>query len=452
MSKKVALLISLILILALSISSCNLIVKDPEVDKSTVIIEVAGQQVTKQEVQEAIEQQMVLESYYYQRQYGQKLDTKDSKIRETVTNNVLDSIIKSKVIDSKIEQGGYSALSAEEEASLKETVAAEYKKTLEQVKANHFANTELKDAELEAAVAAKAQELDYANEEKLYESRAKTKAYEKLKADVVKDISVADEEVKKEYDARVEKAKSSYASNPSLYNTNVLNNATIYYRPAGYRNVKHILIKLSDDDQTALKTIKNDIATKTAEIEKINKSIAELNAENEEDKAKIAELEESLKPLKVDLESLNTTLPQKEEASYAKLSEKVAEVEAKITAGEDFDKLMETYNEDPGMTRSPAKEEGYPVTAGLNTFDEAFVNAAMALEKIGDVSKAVKGSNGYHFIKYISDVTEGAVDFESLKETIKNELLTTAQNNYFNEQVDAWVKEANAKTYKDRLK
>ena len=84
MSKKVALLISLILILALSISSCNLIVKDPEVDKSTVIIEVAGQQVTKQEVQEAIEQQMVLESYYYQRQYGQKLDTKDSKIRETV--------------------------------------------------------------------------------------------------------------------------------------------------------------------------------------------------------------------------------------------------------------------------------------------------------------------------------------------------------------------------------
>lgn len=452
MSKKVALLISLLLVLAISISSCNIIVKDPEVDKSTVIVEVAGKEITKQEVQEAIESQLLMESYYYQMLYGQNLDTKNSEVREQITDVTIDNLISSAVIDAKLAESAFATLSEEERKIIEEEVSSEYQKNLDSVKENYFSDTTLTGEELDAAILAKALELGYQNKEDMLDSRIKNKTHENFRTELTKDVTITEEEVKADYDSKVEAAKTKYENSPSAYNTDFLNGTTIYYRPAGFRNIKQILVKLAEDDSTQITTLKNDIAAKSAELSSLESQVETLNPENEEDNLTKADLEAKIANLKLELESLNLSLLQKEEASYEKLNAKLEEIKAKLEEGIDFDALIEEYNEDPGMMRSPAKEEGYPVSASLSNYDEAFVNASMALEKIGDISEPAKGVYGYYIVKYVSDVVEGPVAYETVKDSLQEALLKTKQDTFYNELIETWVSEANAKIYKDKLK
>ncbi len=74
--------------------------------------------------------------------------------------------------------------------------------------------------------------------------------------------------------------------------------------------------------------------------------------------------------------------------------EKAEEVLVKVKGGEDFDKLVEEYNEDPGAT-----DEGYTF-AQDGTMVEAFEDASFALN-VGEVSELVETPYGYHIIKRI---------------------------------------------------
>ena len=84
---------------------------------------------------------------------------------------------------------------------------------------------------------------------------------------------------------------------------------------------------------------------------------------------------------------------------------------------------MDEKNQDPGMK---TQEKGYAVAAGMTGFDPAFVDAAMALAKPGDVSDKVKGSS--------------------------YGLLSTKQNEAYNAAVDQWVEEAGIKVDMNALK
>jgi len=64
-------------------------------------------------------------------------------------------------------------------------------------------------------------------------------------------------------------------------------------------------------------------------------------------------------------------------------------------AGEDFDELMATYGEDPGMEGNP---DGY--TFGLNQMVEEFTEGTLALE-IGEIGLPVRSQFGWHIIKRV---------------------------------------------------
>ena len=111
----------------------------------------------------------------------------------------------------------------------------------------------------------------------------------------------------------------------------------------------------------------------------------------------------------------------------------------------DWDTLAEAHNDDPGMKAGAANAEtGYPVCEGFTQFDAAFVEGAMALQNVGDYSDKIEGSYGYYIIQYTSDVTEGAVDMETVRDTISSSLLSSKQSTVRDEVVAQWVKDANA--------
>ena len=152
-----------------------------------------------------------------------------------------------------------------------------------------------------------------------------------------------------------------------------------------------------------------------------------------------------------EIAELESQLASAKEAAYAAIQPTVDEVLEKISAGEDFDALIEQYGQDPGMQSSPAKEDGYPVSADSTNWVTEFRDAAMALENVGDVSEPVRSEYGIHIIKYVSDAAEGEVGLDAVREALESELLTQKQDEAYNAAVEAWVEEADAKIYKDRM-
>ncbi len=78
----------------------------------------------------------------------------------------------------------------------------------------------------------------------------------------------------------------------------------------------------------------------------------------------------------------------------AEAKKKAEEVLEKVKAGEDFDKLVEEYNDDPGAT-----SEGYTFADNGEMVQE-FADASFAL-KVGETSELVETPYGYHIIKRI---------------------------------------------------
>lgn len=80
-----------------------------------------------------------------------------------------------------------------------------------------------------------------------------------------------------------------------------------------------------------------------------------------------------------------------EEEAEAFAEEKLA----RALAGEDFDMLVQTYGQDPGMWNNP---DGYTFVTGVMV--DEFYEATMALQ-IGEISGLVRSDFGFHIIKRV---------------------------------------------------
>lgn len=453
MRKRVILALMLVVALAVT-TSCSLIVKDAEVDKQTVIIEVAGKTFTKGEVNQQVSQTLDYQEYLYS-MYGMAFDKTSATSVSEARDSVIEGLIQQAVIDQKINEMGMNAFTEDELAQMNTTVDETYQSYADSVKTSYFAETELAGEELDKAIADKMTELGYATKEQLLENEKITKATDKLKAEVVKDVAVSDDEVKAEYDTRVESAKTEYEGNLSAYGAAVQNGSTVYYTPAGYRYVKNILRKLSDEDSPKISELNQQITDKQTQLTNVETSLTGLGedaaADDEETAKTRADLTATKATLDAEIADLNKQLGEAKEAAYAAVQPTIDEILAKLNEGGDFDALMEEYGEDTGMQASPAKETGYLVCEGSTTWVTEFTEAAMALKSIGDVSPAVRTSYGIHILKYVGDAAEGPADYAAVEETVRGELLTQKQDNLYNETVSQWVTDAGAKTYKDRL-
>jgi hypothetical protein len=96
------------------------------------------------------------------------------------------------------------------------------------------------------------------------------------------------------------------------------------------------------------------------------------------------------------------------------------ELYERAVAGEDFDMLIETYGNDPGMERSP---EGYTFLAGAMV--EEFEAKTLSLE-IGEIGEPVAAPHGIHIIKRI----EPNPDAEDIMRPWDSPFLTRGQRKW----------------------
>ena len=268
---------------------------------------------------------------------------------------------------------------------------------------------------------------------------------------------MTDDQVKEEFDKRVASQKESYDANPAGYVTAENNGTTNYYVPEGYRGVKNLLIRFSDEKQSEISDLNSAISTANTTISDAQSQLDDLKAEDtssydEETKAsydeQVAALEETLATAQTTLDESSAKLETVTAEAYDEILATAEDVLARAQAGEDFDSLIETYGQDTGMNNEPNKSRGYLVCDGLSIYEQSFQDAAMALEKVGDVSaELVKTSYGYHILQYATDIAAGEVEYtDEIKSNIYDTLLSDAKDAAYEAAVTQWVSEAKVTT------
>ncbi len=443
-------LLALMLAATLLLSSCALVVKDAAVDAQTVIIRKGDTTVTKGEVQKAVLDQLNYTAYMYS-MYGMSYDPTDAANIATAQSSAI-SALEEDIVTKEHIASDLEALTEEQLAEVQETAQSNFDADIEAVKSYQFADSELEgDALTEAAKA-------WMDEQGMtldayVQNAIESKQRELLRELVIKDVEVTEEDFLAEYNSRVESAKTSYEGNPASYATAVNNGSTVYYAPEGVRRVKQILTKFHDDDQTAINDANAKVTSANSAVTAANAKITSaqeiLDTENapEEDKAQaqtdLDAANAELETANADLAAAQSELEAARETAFANIEEETDAILAELADGADWDTLMAEKNQDPGMKSGTTAEKGYAVAADMTSFDSAFVEAAMGLENIGDVSGKIRGdAYGYYIIKYIGDEPVGEIGPEAVRETLTSSLLSTKQSTFYNDTLAQWVEDA----------
>ena len=453
-------LLALMMAAILLLSGCALIKKDQAVDDATEIIRMGDQVITKKEVKALTNSVLSNFSQSMQMYNGQGIDMDDPKYSSMAQEEAINQYKNDLALTAKAKELGLDQLTDEELEAVKTSAQEELTYYQDYAKLLNQSALEGKSDEEVTQFVNELIEANGINLDALTEAATKNAIDKKLKDYAVKDITVTDEEIQADYDSKVEANKTTYSENPGSWATAANNKSTLYYTPAGVRRVKQILVKFKDEDKTAiddankqLKDANSALSTAQAKVDSAQSTV-DTEGITDEDKAKA---EETLTAAKQELDEADKAVQAATQAvteatdkAFANIDEKADAVLALLAEeNADWQKIMDENNEDTGMKDN---EKGYAVAAGMSNFDTAFVDAAMALEKIGDISPKTKGQYGYYIIRYDSDEAEGPVALDAVKETISSALLSTKQDDAYEAAKTQWVEEAGIKVDLNALK
>ena len=462
-------LAALLLSLMLVASGCSIVKVNKEVDDKTVLAEFTGGQITKAQAQAEYDE---VQAYYDA--YGYALD--DPEAIAEIKAEILDYLAAEAIELNKANELGLGpdSLTEEEKTRITEEAKTEYQNTIDYYMV-YFESGE--EGETEQSVRQEVMdflaEQDY-SEESAIEYGMDQAWRDKLYAYATNGVTASEEQVQAAYEEMVAADQESYQEDPYNFEYAALSGSDIYWYPEGYRTVKHILLSFTDEQVEKLSEISADLEDVRYQIEELDWQAENADEDlltgedldeheghdhTQEELEALAEPEDAEDEITMSREELAAEEARLEgelrrlQAEYAAtLSDKVAEVQGKMASGADFDDLIAEYGSDVGMQEEPGKSVGYYVSAQSEMWEEAFTQAAMALNNPGDVSGQVIGSNGIHIIRYLADVTAGPVDIEKVREACTQSAAETAMSEAYDEAVATWKAEAKIKTYPDRWK
>lgn len=479
-------LLALMLVMTMLLSGCALIQKNEDVDRATVIISAGDYTYTKGEILDMVQSQLAYNQQIYS-MYGMYYDVNDPEVIAEARDSVVAYYKELAAKNIQAKKMGLDQFTEEEEAAVKELTDSYWNDLRAQVKDSYFVGTMLEGEELEAAIDAEIAKMNITYEE--YEVLAREeKLHEKLQALTVADVTVSDDELQAALDVEAFNAQETYREDPTAYGVSMTYGDPIYYRPAGYRLAKQILVKYEAEDEALIADLDEKLTTANATVESLMEQIAALGADPmalveqvtvaleetvsvatgtdlpvseeavvasvtntfaEDIDAEIAELVEQMAVAQAEADFYADQKDNAEANGLARIDEKADAILAEVNAeGADWDALMAQYTEDPGMQAGATNAAtGYSVCAEMagTVMDEAFVNAAMGLEKIGDVTGKVPGMYGYYIIQYAGDVQEGPVALEEVREELTEYVKSTKEDEVWHAAVASWVEAANVK-------
>ena len=296
--------------------------------------------------------------------YGQVIDTEEEDYQLFIAENVVTSMLQEKVYLAVFDDLGLS-ITPEREQEIRDQAAAEFDAMYEQyLQLYAEAMPTASEEEVAAQVDLLFEQSGY-DRELLQRSAVVSEKLAMLYEEVTGDVSATEEDVQAAYDAQIAQAKETYDADRDAFLNDYLNGVQTVYTPEGVRLVQHVLV-MKPEDEAAEATASEATASEAAPLE---------------GRAKI-------------------------EAALAALE-----------AGEAFEDVAAAYSEDPALG-DPIADAGYPVFAGSQTYDQSFVDNAMALQAVGDTTGVIETTYGYHILRYAADLTPGEIGLDALRESL----------------------------------
>ncbi|NLV58776.1 MAG: hypothetical protein GXY67_08390 [Clostridiales bacterium] len=391
--------------------------------------------------------------------FSSQYDFSDPSVKAMFQTYVLDSFIRETVIFQQVKTAGLE-LTAEEKAASDAEADQMWSDAIASYISNEYADLtdespEEKKAEANAAAEAYFNEMGY-SPEILREQMAQSKMYDRLYAQVTQDIVVTDADVEADYQAKVAADKALYENDIAGYiNYNSYVDQSAYYammtgssaadmeyawyKPAGFRAVKHILLPVDEELMSKYKDLQARLE------EQMDAEAAKEQGTAEDAAAADATQEPAQNPVtQADVDLAKADI-------LNSLSAKVDEINQKINEGVSFDELIATYGvkadgttTDPGMTNEPTKTTGYEVAKESVNYVPEFVEAAFSVDNIGDVSAPYLSDYGVHIVKYIGDVAAGPVAMTDAQRQAKMaSMLEDRKAEAFSAKLDEWIAASN---------
>ena len=370
--------------------------------------------------------------------YGYDLENQD--ILSLVRQSAMYQPIQRKLVTEKAAELGLDSVTDEEKENFRTAAKEEWDEAVEYFVSQMGEVTE--DATDEQKAAARADALAFIQEyygfnEETYlaevvNSQITTLISDRVKASVVNGESVTDEEIQQYFEDLVKEDREQYEKDVATYEfyTKYYGQSS-YYQPEGYRGIVHILLPVDE-------ALLNDWKDLAARFEEQQSKTEEETTEDAGTSAAEAEPTDTPEPT-----AEPVTKEQVDAAKQAILDsvqDKIDEMKAKLESGTSFEDLIKEYGTDPGMLDDTTRAEGYPVHNDSIVYDSAFQAAAMALEKIGDISEPVVGQYGVHILQYLRDIPGGAVELtDTMKEEFRSTLQSELENDLFSQALTEWA-------------
>ena len=388
--KKISGLVIFALVLVF-LSGCALVRVNPERDRAQVVASVAGQEILKGEVLDIFDREKARMGITEEME-------RDPQVRESILSaktQILDSLVDQKLIEMKAKEAGYTVREedinqAQEDFNEQLLVHAEFLREQDEEAAREGVDYEQRarevfDGELTALGL---------TEREYVEMVALQARISEFRDSMLAGIEASQVQVEEYYNNQLEVQKA----NPGQ----VASGDVILTREPTAR-VKHILIALPEDEQAEYSRLRGE-------------------GLNDEADVYLAEKLEVIRP-------------------------RAQEILNRAKAGEDFEALITTYGEDPGMV---GNEEGYRVTRG-GGFIPQFEEAALALEEAGQISDLVGGQFGYHIIKLYEKIPGHIYTLEEKTEEIETLLSNRMRETEWNSLMETWREEVDITRFTERL-
>ena len=354
--------------------------------------------------------------------------------------------VQSALVKQKAAELGLDTVTDEDKAAMAATAKEQWEEIIQQIIADQGVITDESTDEEKAAARADAEAplLAYGYTEEIYaneytEVAAEDLVESRVRASLMNGKTISDEEVEAYYNDLVQDDKEAYEGQVPTYEfyTSYYGQPS-YYIPEGFRGVIHILLPVDE-------TLLNDWKDLSARLEE-QKSAQEAESTGTEEAAPeetaSADAEPTAEPtVEPTAEPVTEEMVKAaEQAILDSVKSTVDEIKAKLEAGTSFEDLIKEYGTDPGMQSEDGLANGYLIHNDSIMYDSSFKDAAMALEKIGDVSEPVVGQYGVHIIQYLKDIQGGPVELtDELKEQFRATLQAEMENEVLQNALSEWV-------------